>query len=559
MKRSFNRAISANSRFVSHQWLSATNPDPTFQQLTVLQTALKNILAGAELKRPPADELIWGRMKSPTVADFQQVFLWYDYFSIPQSAARAEERRAAIDSICSFVSRCFFFVILCPTLRHEEGYLVSRATWAQRGWTRMERMAQELGREDVCVISVQMASHPTLDTSIGGVGDPGRAPGMGHFTVDDDRKPLGSVMHQLIGSKLASFLVKGDFHNYRFLMCLQGRCLGGLGTGPLEALAPGFSTEIDPFSEPDAFVVARFLHETGFKHVRERDAAGWTPICYAVLKDDPFLVEALVNSRADVNDSISKGKYEAKLPRHLPILQIACAYHCNRAMCALLSARANVNAQAGIGGTALTVAAAYNNMDAVQLLAKADVDPDIDVFPGTSAFKVACGHSGPETIREMMRLFPVNLRFSLHCGLAFFAEGHTVRYLIEARADINEQLSIPMRKGTWWAVLKALSLRHRFSPSPLTYLAYHHRGATPLMFSIMTGNFEAACILVAAGARSDLRNYRGRTAQDMVEELGAPISLDRGYLEALGLAATSLPRCSQEESAEVDYLISESV
>ena len=67
-------------------------------------------------------------------------------------------------------------------------------------------------------------------------------------------------------------------------MCLQGRCLGGLGTGPLEALAPGFSTEIDPFSEPDAFVVARFLHETGFKHVRERDAAGWTPICYAVLK-----------------------------------------------------------------------------------------------------------------------------------------------------------------------------------------------------------------------------------------------------------------------------------
>ena len=39
--------------------------------------------------------------------------------------------------------------------------------------------------------------------------------------------------------------------------------------------------------------------------------------------------------------------------------------------------------------------------------------------------------------------------------------------------------------GTWWSVLKALSLKHHISPSALTYLAYHHRGATPLMFSIL--------------------------------------------------------------------------
>jgi len=42
----------------------------------------------------------------------------------------------------------------------------------------------------------------------------------------------------------------------------------------------------------------------------------------------------------------------------------------------------------------------------------------------------------------------VNLRFSLHIGLAFFVDGPTISYLISAAADVNEQLDIPItRKG----------------------------------------------------------------------------------------------------------------
>ncbi len=39
------------------------------------------------------------------------------------------------------------------------------------------------------------------------------------------------------------------------------------------------------------------------------------------------------------------------------------------------------------------------------------------------------------------------------------------------------------------------------------------------MFAIMTGKFEAAKILVEAGARKDLKNDRGRTAMDLLEEM----------------------------------------
>ena len=119
----------------------------------------------------------------------------------------------------------------------------------------------------------------------------------------------------------------------------------------------------------------------------------------------------------------------------------------------------------------------------------------------------------------------VNLRFALHFGLIFYANVDMVSFLLKSSADINEQLEVPMKKTGWWMLLKFLALRHRVSPSALTYLAYHHSGATPLMLSIITAKFDCASLLLASGARVDLKNRRGKTAADMVRETGAPISL----------------------------------
>lgn len=256
------------------------------------------------------------------------------------------------------------------------------------------------------MICVQMASRPTLYSSVGGIGGVNRAPGQGDFSVEADRQRIGQVLSKLVWSKLISFLVKGDFHNYRFLLNLQGHCFQGLDLLPVETVVPGFFTEIDPTADPQRFLVARFLHESGFSSVCERDSAGWSPMCYAVLRDDPSLLEALLGNRADVNDSISKAKKEAKLPKKLPILLMACAYHCNRAMTSLLAARANVNVRGDFGVNALASAAVYNNKDAVRLLVEAKIDSNMRVFPGTSPFNVAVSHGSVEVMQEMMRYFP---------------------------------------------------------------------------------------------------------------------------------------------------------
>ena len=251
-----------------------------------------------------------------------------------------------------------------------------------------------------------MASRPTLYSSVGGIGGVNRAPGKGDFSVEADRQRVGKVLSKLVWSKLISYLVKKDFHNYRFLLNLQKQCFEGLELLPIESMVPHFRTEIDPVVDPEGFLVARFLHECGFHSISERDSAGWSPMCYAVLRDDPLLVKALLASRAEVNDSISKAKKEAKLPRKLPILLMACAYHCNRAMASLLTARANVNVRGDFGVNALASAAVYNNKDAVRLLVEAKIDSSMRVFPGTSPFNVAVSHGSVETMQEMMRYFP---------------------------------------------------------------------------------------------------------------------------------------------------------
>ena len=123
--------------FISHQWLTANHPDPSGQQFQVLQKALRNLISGRSVVSvPPAIEIAIGRSKCPKATDFQaqELFLWYDYFSCPQGEgwAATGSRQLAIASIPTYVERCFFFVILCPAVSHEDGKALGHSTWAGR-------------------------------------------------------------------------------------------------------------------------------------------------------------------------------------------------------------------------------------------------------------------------------------------------------------------------------------------------------------------------------------------------------------------------------------------
>ena len=408
-------------------------------------------------------------------------------------------------------------MLLCPSL-HFKGNNLNHSTLAARGWCRLEQLASHLARDDGFSILIKTPEHPTLVHNTNGLCRP---PGTGDFSFESDRQIVGLVVLHMLWKKLHSLLDKGEFAKYRFLLNLHGFYLQGFDQQAFEGLVPGFHTEIDASKDADAFLVARFLHDNCFQSVLERDEAGWSPLCYAVLTGNCSLVRALLSSRADANDFITKRHKAAALPKRSPVLSLAARYHSNEVIQMLVSAGASVKARCEIRATALTGAALSDNAAAVHILLEAGVDPSIKASVGVSPFRLACGVGSVGFMKEMLRLIPekVSLRFALHNALAFSGSIDTISCLIEASADVNERLCIPMSRTKWWAFMRVLHATHYVSPSCLTYLAYHHYGATPLIFSVLTGKFEAIPVLVAAGAQMDIPNDRGQTAADFLQQL----------------------------------------
>lgn len=140
----------------------------------------------------------------------------------------------------------------------------------------------------------------------------------------------------MLWKKLHSLLDSGEAHKYRFLLSLHYYCLRGFaGLQPIESLVPAFETDIDPSHDANGFMVSRFLHDNQLKQVLERDSAGWSPLCYAVLGGNLSLVRALLQRSANPNDIITKAAVHANLPtsgKKVSVLALAAAYHSNEVL-----------------------------------------------------------------------------------------------------------------------------------------------------------------------------------------------------------------------------------
>ena len=117
-----------NAGFVSHQWVSKEHPDPELRQMQVLQATLRRLLLeNGFVSVEAVTEAIVPSTKGVFFQEFQSqpLFLWYDYFSVPQRDASKQEK--AIHSIPAYVAKCRFFFALCPTMDcPEEGKVLSR-------------------------------------------------------------------------------------------------------------------------------------------------------------------------------------------------------------------------------------------------------------------------------------------------------------------------------------------------------------------------------------------------------------------------------------------------
>ena len=363
------------------------------------------------------------------------------------------------------------------------------------------------------------------------------SPGKGCFTVEKDRSRIAPVVKQMLKQKLVQCLREGDLPSYRVVLNVQAILCRGLPIDPIADMVPGFDPSQHE-SDEGSLRVAQFLFQNGFAQVSEYDAMGWSPMCYAALNGDPALVKALLERRANPSDETKRGQPLLAIARKVSALAIAALFQNNDAVRLLLVARADIHPRRS--SVPLCLASFGNNAVGIQLLCHARASPHGKNRLGMSALQHACATGGRDAVDMLLTLGEgrLDLTGSLHAATLLQGGTHAmVAKLIQARADVNEQLSLqPFTMLGLFCNLKGLEFRLR-NPTRLRTFGYHHHRATPLMVAMLVGNFEAAAALISFGASLDTPNSRGIMAADLVRAGSTPQLLKDAASGQLPLSA----------------------
>ena len=507
--------------------------------MSILQNALRHLMTSSGFV--PLDQITESlvlRAKPLSMRVFQSspLFIWYDYFSCPQLEIRdvraigisdGSQQDDCINSIAAYVETCRFFLALCPVIDSPtEDKVFSARTWSCRGWCRMERAARELSMHDTWILVQSSASIELVGTAMS---FPSASVGEGEFTVAADRDKLAPLVQQLLKRKLLLCLQKRELPAYRRLLNLQAVHMRGLAAEPIRDLVPGC-----PASAVNSHSAAAesFLHQNMLTTVSGADNAGWRPLHYAALDGSVDVVEGLLRLRANPNQRTSKDVPQLGLPFWMSPLDLAVFYKHNEAAQLLLAARARM--EGGVG-PASTWASSGNNAVGARLLCSAGSSPLARNLFGPNALDCAAAYGSMEALEELLKhCQPTSLDVSralISCALSGRgASAEIVQRLIDLRADVDFQYNLH-RDWTLLGrmLLGAQALKHRFGTKTVgSTRAYHASKSTPVMWALMSAQYEGAAALLAAGARLDICNCRGWRAEDFVKGLSIPGFLQQG-------------------------------
>jgi len=542
--------------FVSHQWVAPDHPDPEFKQMRVLQEALMKMKKG-NLQSIPVElvsEAAEGHVKPLPTSRLlsERLFFWYDYFSCPQKDRLSRSMTSlfspegesgskllnAINSIPAYVQESSFFFALVPVLENPHTCsLITPLTWQSRGWCRLERTCGELSQQDSCImvkspkdVELIAGTCAFLRAGCGPVGE-------GVFTVPQDRLKLGPVLVAALKRRMLSLLKAQDLPGYRALLNQQHMLLRGMNR---DAVEPFLEMDCEDVEDPkptssdgESSVVRTFFHENGFRSVREIDSGGWSPLHYAALKGDPFLVENLLKIQADPNQGSKKVHPAIGQPAGTPPLSIACIFKNNEAAKLLLSAKARVASRMFVRGP-FNCAAHANNTEAIQILCQAGCSPAQTNAFGVSVMDGAAYHGALEAMDELLSqstASALNPTSALYNAAMGGGSADVVHRLLEMRANVNAQTDEHWKRTAMIRTLyKVKVLQHRLGKvTMVSKILYHAKGATPLMIALLTGQHECAAALIAAGADLTPVNSRGWTAADFLQGHSAPEFLREAF------------------------------
>ena len=278
--------------FVSHQWTSHASPDPTGKQLRVLQGTLNRLTEmfasykcniSRDLPIPIQEE------------DFSRLWVWLDWWSIPQAASAGEQRSHAIDSIPAYASAASVMIVLCPSIMHaDRGMDCDFASWQRRGWCRLERLAFELANYSITSPAAGFVVHDIgryerMSWSHKNLAYGSESIFHGEFTVEDDRQRLQNVVCDAWEQAQLRLKGTGQRAAWRKLTAFKALFFDGADC----------SRSINEVKEEES--INAFLTRYEFASVNEVGETGMYPLHYAAYEDNARMVRELVAAGAHVN------------------------------------------------------------------------------------------------------------------------------------------------------------------------------------------------------------------------------------------------------------------
>lgn len=420
----------------------------------------------------------------------------------------------AVNSIPSYIAKCTLFVVLAPSVYHEDAnkYICSKATWQSRGWCRLEltiyALLQKKGIEEVGAIFIHHRGFIQESVPLQWLYT---LPGKGDFTVKSDRFVAERMVAAVAAMRLKWLSQSGPAFDFRFFQAVN------------RYISPRVRLEKD---------LDKWLRKYQFGYATDVGIEdGWGPPHFAAIEGNLDILKQLGDLGVLVDAPAGGAATAVMAPRGLTPLMAAARYipegDVNMDVCnVLLELWASPETRNTEGQSVLHFAAGSpGGVDILRQLlhARADVQQrgaNETPLMAASLTNATTNCSRRENLKVMLEY---GARWDTQCGpldatpwtFMGTSGAEDVKMFLDFKADPNAQLPpSAVREATRQA------LRAHVGSSVVGTLAEHGTGLTTLMVAAWLGNWETIEVLLAARANPNLETENGRRAIDWLTEYG---------------------------------------
>mmetsp|Transcript_30138 Transcript_30138/g.76154 ORF Transcript_30138/g.76154 Transcript_30138/m.76154 type:complete len:679 (-) Transcript_30138:137-2173(-) len=583
---------------VSHQWLGYSAPDPEGVHLHTLQEVLRRLMAGEW----STVEFYWlyavmfkaTSMKANWKASLPEMYVWLDYFSMPQVLTGADKAcmqaaAQAVQSIPSYMERCALLMVVAPPCKHNDtGLVCNYATWRGRGWCRTELLACSLApRQIPLMVCTGVNATPFLIHTCDG---PRLSVGDGVFScctlghelngrrLDCDKVKVHAVLRTMLRAKVQLLRLQGNRDDQHFWASLQDTLLRGL---------PGVLNQRPPCMDPK---LAKVLADQQKREQRagvhsspaealslrlgwdEQDEAaasrsGFTLLMCAALSDNAAAAHQLTSGPDAIDPNIkltNDYSHLAYMHKGVRPLMVATAFASPDTVSALIEARADPYAVNARGVCSLMTAACKGSHEVIQFWLQRFPKWDLErteqgIGISVSAITALSGVRKAPIINTLLEA-----RAELKKRNTWGREGLLLA-LIATNEDSDEDAlkllldhgcdpNLPWRSHDmkWRAMLKGVNFVQRCSRSRVVMELGLIEGATPLHFAAKRGDVKFVKLLMQARATPQA-NSAGHTPLDVARRFfgdHVPKLLEDALLTSAGVGSAD-PKARGAALAEV--------